>query len=639
MSVTSQIPRKVSTAAPGATLFPYDFKVLSKFDMEVQIDGVTKTVDVDYTMTGVGLDAGGDITFLTPMAGGETVMRRRAMSYERANDFQQLGDLRSPTLNNDQDAPIMMIQQVADTVSRALTLPPSSTASAQLGNIQPLKPLVGSADGMGMQFGDTELTGDMLLRPNLAAEGGASLVHFKAAGAGAVARSIEDRSRDEPSALDYFTQAQRNDVRAGSLGIDVSAAIQAAVNAAQPRGKVKLPAGDYRVSSAILLAGSGIVLQGEGISATRLVTYSATADVITVVDGSNRIIVSDLTVDSAVTRTAGAGIAQRGVGGNVRFLNVQAVNQYDGFYLSGTDTSVLENGLSSRNYRHGIFMENAINGMGGAIQWTLSHVTCELNDGDGIAIRSRTGPGAAQSTLGNFDDVNLFANTGRGVSVIADPAVPIYGFRTNGIFTGQNGSDSIYLDTYGDQHNISDFYIELDGTSLTGRAYATPPTNFGHGINITANNKSARLRNGLIKGESQNGIVNGCYERCMVDGVTIEDCGGGGVSRLGLYHQTATGRLIITGFSSGNTGAGASQTYGLYADDCSLIAMTGYDLHNNVTDSYGGGNPEQINMVCGFPTSVGNRMMGGIAVGGVAPNGSINVSGDIKKNGTTYTNP
>ena len=171
MSVTSQIPRKVSTAAPGATLFPYDFKVLSKFDMQVQVDGVEKTVDVDYALSGVGLDAGGDITFLIPLAGGETVMRRRLMAFERSNDFQQLGDLRSPTLNNDQDAPIMMIQQVADDVDRSIKLPLASTGNGDVTNFTPLAPLVVSADGNGIEGGSTSLTGDMLLRGNLRAGG------------------------------------------------------------------------------------------------------------------------------------------------------------------------------------------------------------------------------------------------------------------------------------------------------------------------------------------------------------------------------------------------------------------------------------------------------------------------------------
>ena len=176
MAVTEQTPRNVSIAAPGATQFPYSFKIISKADLLVQVNGVTKTVDVDYTVDGVGQDAGGTVTFMTPLSGGETVVRKRNMRYERATDYQNLGDLRSATLNNDQDAPILMIQQLAEENDRSLRLPIDSTASAELPTLEPLAPLVVNADGTGFEMGSTTLTGDMLLRGALKGYYGPSLV-------------------------------------------------------------------------------------------------------------------------------------------------------------------------------------------------------------------------------------------------------------------------------------------------------------------------------------------------------------------------------------------------------------------------------------------------------------------------------
>lgn len=169
MAVTEQTPRNVSTAAPGATVFPYDFKIIASTDMLVEVDAVAKTLGVDYTLSGVGLDIGGNVTFVVPLVGGETVVRKREMPFTRETDYQNLGDLRSPTLNNDQDAPVMMIQQLADDLSRALRLPISSTASAELPELVALMPLVVSADGTSIVIGDTNLTGDMLLRGALQA--------------------------------------------------------------------------------------------------------------------------------------------------------------------------------------------------------------------------------------------------------------------------------------------------------------------------------------------------------------------------------------------------------------------------------------------------------------------------------------
>jgi hypothetical protein len=121
MAITAQNPINTSTATAGATVFPYDFKVVDQGDMLVQVNGVTKAIGVDFTVSGVGIGTGGNITFLTPLAGGEKVLRKRNMIYQRTTDYQNLGDLRSPTLNNDQDAPVMMIQQLAADMNTRIT--------------------------------------------------------------------------------------------------------------------------------------------------------------------------------------------------------------------------------------------------------------------------------------------------------------------------------------------------------------------------------------------------------------------------------------------------------------------------------------------------------------------------------------
>jgi hypothetical protein len=172
MSVTEQTPRNVSTAAAGATIFPYGFVVASKADLLVKVDGATKTVDVDYTVSGVGVDSGGDVTFVTPLAGGERVERARDMPLQRLTDYQNLGDLRAETLNRDIDATVMMIQQldgrIDEEASRSLQIPLDSTANARLPALVPLAPIVVNADASGFDMGSTSLTGDMLLRSDLA---------------------------------------------------------------------------------------------------------------------------------------------------------------------------------------------------------------------------------------------------------------------------------------------------------------------------------------------------------------------------------------------------------------------------------------------------------------------------------------
>src|SRR3546814_9638519 len=55
------------------------------------------------------------------------------MAYQRQTDYQHLGDFRTPTLNSDQDAPVMMLQQQAEEIGRAMKLAPDSVGiSSQL---------------------------------------------------------------------------------------------------------------------------------------------------------------------------------------------------------------------------------------------------------------------------------------------------------------------------------------------------------------------------------------------------------------------------------------------------------------------------------------------------------------------------
>ena len=137
MSISAQATRNVSTSTAGAKVFPYSFKILADTDLLVQVDGVTKTLTTDYTVSGVGSDTGGNVTFVTALTAGRTVLRQRNMPYARLTDFQNLGDLRAATLNNDQDAPVLMIQQLSTALGDAAQLSnstPSALGTAAAGN-------------------------------------------------------------------------------------------------------------------------------------------------------------------------------------------------------------------------------------------------------------------------------------------------------------------------------------------------------------------------------------------------------------------------------------------------------------------------------------------------------------------------
>lgn len=123
MTVSAQTPINRSTGNGVTTVFPYTFKIISSADMEVSVDGVVKTLTVDYTLSGVGDDAGGNVTMMAAPATSTSVVRRRNMSLIRSTDYQDQGELPASTLDSDLDSAVLMIQQVNEKTDRAMVLP------------------------------------------------------------------------------------------------------------------------------------------------------------------------------------------------------------------------------------------------------------------------------------------------------------------------------------------------------------------------------------------------------------------------------------------------------------------------------------------------------------------------------------
>jgi hypothetical protein len=131
MTVPVQTPRNVFTATAAATVFPYSFKIASSADLLVKVNGATRTLGVDFMVSGVGADSGGNVTFGAAMVGGEQVELSRAMPIRRLTDYQNLGDLRADTINRDFDALVMMLQQINEGLAQVSDPPPTTSAYVQ----------------------------------------------------------------------------------------------------------------------------------------------------------------------------------------------------------------------------------------------------------------------------------------------------------------------------------------------------------------------------------------------------------------------------------------------------------------------------------------------------------------------------
>lgn len=121
---------------------------------------------------------------------------------------------------------------------------------------------------------------------NLATSAGAGFIGYLSPLTSAVLRSVQSKLSDCVSVMDFMTSAQIADVLAGTLSQDVTAAVQAAVNATPIGGRLFFPAGRYKLTAAVTCA-QPINLQGCGNgsayndSGTYIVQTSTTANCFT----------------------------------------------------------------------------------------------------------------------------------------------------------------------------------------------------------------------------------------------------------------------------------------------------------------------------------------------------------------------
>ena len=110
MTVAVQTPLNEYTANGATTVFAYTFEVPTEDDLTVYVDGVEQTSG--FTVSGVGDGSGGAVTFTTAPADQSVVLLLRGMSAKRDTDYQNSGDFRADTVNDDFDNLWLFQQQL-----------------------------------------------------------------------------------------------------------------------------------------------------------------------------------------------------------------------------------------------------------------------------------------------------------------------------------------------------------------------------------------------------------------------------------------------------------------------------------------------------------------------------------------------
>lgn len=240
MTVSSQISRIEQLGDGTTTAFAVNFYFLENSDLKVFVNGVLQTITTNYTVTGAGNPAGGTVTFVSAPANGVQVVIFRDPALTQGLDYIDNDPFPAESHERGLDKLTMIAQRIRDLVSRALRL-----GDSVVGVSTELPALTGS-QLLGTNPGGT---GFQLYPLGSEPDTAANIVYVPA-GTGAVATTVEEYNQRRVFVQDFMSEAQKMNVFLRTGTLDVSAAMQAAINHSVLNGvQVYAADGVYLVTS------------------------------------------------------------------------------------------------------------------------------------------------------------------------------------------------------------------------------------------------------------------------------------------------------------------------------------------------------------------------------------------------------
>ena len=150
MTVDSSSNRKDYDPDGLVAIFAYDFRVDDADDMVVYEDGAV--VVGGYTVSGIGVKEGGDVTFdVAPLASVEVLSLRREVPLTQETAYPTLGPFPSESHEAALDKLTMIAQQQKEVLSRSLTTAATSLVEPSVSNPEGGKVLRWKADETGLE--------------------------------------------------------------------------------------------------------------------------------------------------------------------------------------------------------------------------------------------------------------------------------------------------------------------------------------------------------------------------------------------------------------------------------------------------------------------------------------------------------
>ena len=256
MTITTKPARNEYTATAGQTIFTYKFKIYSVTDLNVystpagQECDDTLDITTDYSVSGVGNEDGGEITFNVGRTVGDLITISSAIYSSRTTDYQTNGDFIPDTVNDDNDRVVSLVKQVQNSVERTLLLSECVQNPSPLSLAAPDPGLFLKWNAAGDGVESSQVTA--VLVPDVTQPGGAFLVGYQNTNTGGIIRTVGDKLAEAITAEDF-----------GVLGVDDAGMIQRAIDARASLGggPVFLASQFYTLTSGLIVP-SGVWLEG-----------------------------------------------------------------------------------------------------------------------------------------------------------------------------------------------------------------------------------------------------------------------------------------------------------------------------------------------------------------------------------------
>lgn len=111
MAINDNGTRDQYVATASQTIFPYTFEIFDQADVAVEQNGTLLSIGTHYTVSGVNVDSGGNITLVTGATAGDILTIYRDMALSRVTDYQNNGDFLADEVDADFDRLWAALQQ------------------------------------------------------------------------------------------------------------------------------------------------------------------------------------------------------------------------------------------------------------------------------------------------------------------------------------------------------------------------------------------------------------------------------------------------------------------------------------------------------------------------------------------------